>query len=66
MNKIYKLADDYIGTLDKICHNLELAWKEHCRKLLYAEEILTNSHISDIISYRKGVDWNWLNLVGLK
>lgn len=37
-----ELEEYYDGTFDKICYNLELAWNEHCRKLLYSEEVLTN------------------------
>lgn len=37
-----ELTENYTGTFDKICYNLELAWNEHCRKLLYGEEGLTN------------------------
>lgn len=36
------LEEYYDGTFEQICYNLELAWNEHCRKLLYGEEVLTN------------------------
>lgn len=39
---IDNLKNDYDNVLEQICYNLELAWKEHCRKLLYGEEVLTN------------------------
>lgn len=39
---IDNLKNDYDDALEQICYNLELAWKEHCRKLLYDEETLTN------------------------
>lgn len=39
---IDNLKNDYDGALEQICYNLELSWKEHCRKLLYGEEVLTN------------------------
>ena len=39
---IDNLKNDYNDALEQICYNLELAWNEHCRKLLYGEEVLTN------------------------
>lgn len=39
---IDNLKNDYDDALEQICYNLELAWNEHCRKLLYGEEVLTN------------------------
>ena len=39
---IYNLKNDYDDAFEQICYNLELAWDEHCRKLLYGEEVLTN------------------------
>lgn len=39
---IDSLKNDYDDTLEQICYNLEVAWKKHCRKLLYGEEVLTN------------------------
>ena len=39
---IDNLKNDYDDAFEQICYNLELAWDEHCRKLLYGEEVLTN------------------------
>lgn len=39
---IDSLKNDYDDALEQICYNLEVVWKEHCRKLLYGEEVLTN------------------------
>ena len=39
---IYNLKNDYDDAFEQIRYNLELAWDEHCRKLLYGEEVLTN------------------------
>lgn len=39
---INNLKNDYDDALEQICYNLEVVWNEHCRKLLYGEEVLTN------------------------
>ena len=39
---IDNLKNDYDDALEQICYNLEVVWNEHCRKLLYGEEVLTN------------------------
>ena len=39
---IDNLKNDYNDALEQICYNLEVVWNEHCRKLLYGEEVLTN------------------------
>ena len=39
---IYNLKNDYDDAFEQTCYNLEVVWNEHCRKLLYGEEVLTN------------------------